>query len=368
MAITSPSNNGAVKKGTNITISATAASTTGTVSKVEFYQGTTKLGEDTTSPYTYTWVDAPVGTYSLTAKATDSEALVATSTAVSISVNSDTNTAPTATITSPSNNATFTVGGGITITANATDTNGSITKVEFFQGATKLGEDTTSPYSFAWTGATAGTYTLTVKATDNAAAVATSAPVTIKVNATPVAGAITVDAGNDESLTLPENSATLTASANPNTGITYTWTQIDGPNKASISKAAESTTDVSDLVEGTYVFEVSIVDGTGRTATDQVNVVVYPSTSTEVTAGIPRFFSPNNDGVGDMWVWPDADAYQNLAVTVYNRSGQKVYEAFPYQSNWDGRVDGRPLSDGDYYYIAKGENQATISGAVRIIR
>ena len=50
-------------------------------------------------------------------------------------------------------------------------------KVEFFNGATKLGEDTTAPYSFTWSGVAPGTYTLTARATDNLGGTTTSAAV-----------------------------------------------------------------------------------------------------------------------------------------------------------------------------------------------
>jgi aryl-phospho-beta-D-glucosidase BglC (GH1 family) len=92
-----------------------------------------------------------------------------------------TNQAPSVSITSPANNASFTAPANITISANASDADGSVSKVEFFSGTTKLGEDLTSPYSFTWSGVAAGTYSLTAKATDNAGAVTTSATVSITV-------------------------------------------------------------------------------------------------------------------------------------------------------------------------------------------
>ena len=66
----------------------------------------------------------------------------------------------------------------INITATATDTDSPITKVEFFAGSTKLGEDLSSPYSFTWNNAAAGTHSLTAKATNSAGQVTTSAAVT----------------------------------------------------------------------------------------------------------------------------------------------------------------------------------------------
>ena len=54
-------------------------------------------------------------------------------------------------------------------------------KVEFFNGATKLGEDTSAPYTTQWNSGAAGSYTLTARATDNAGATTTSTPVIITI-------------------------------------------------------------------------------------------------------------------------------------------------------------------------------------------
>jgi hypothetical protein len=94
------------------------------------------------------------------------------------------NQLPTVSITSPANNATFTAPATIMITATASDVDGTVSKVEFFNGTTKLGEDATAPYEYSWTGVGAGTYSLTAKATDNANAVTTSAAVSVIVNST----------------------------------------------------------------------------------------------------------------------------------------------------------------------------------------
>jgi len=87
---------------------------------------------------------------------------VTTSSAIAITV-SAANVAPAVSITSPANNASFTTGSTVTINANATDSDGTVAKVEFFQGTTKLGEDLTTPYAFAWTSVPAGNYSITVK-------------------------------------------------------------------------------------------------------------------------------------------------------------------------------------------------------------
>jgi hypothetical protein len=88
---------------------------------------------------------------------------------------------PTVSITSPANNATYTAPASITIEATASDDGGSISRVDFYQGTTFLGSDTTSPYSITWSNVAAGTYSLTAKAYDNTGGSTTSSPVVITV-------------------------------------------------------------------------------------------------------------------------------------------------------------------------------------------
>jgi len=161
---------------------AASASDDVSVSKVEFFNGATKLGEDAIAPYTYAWANVAQGTYSVTARATDGTGKSTTSAPVSITVRAS-NGLPTATITSPANNASFGFWANVTINASASDSDGTVSKVEFFRndGATKLGEDTTAPYSYVWQRAPSGTHSLRAKATDNAGGVGTSAPVSIRV-------------------------------------------------------------------------------------------------------------------------------------------------------------------------------------------
>src|SRR5690606_27932938 len=205
VTLTSPTANATFTAGANISLAATASDSDGSIAKVEFFNGNTKLGEDTSSPYTFSWNNVQAGTYTLTRSETHRESGEKTSTAVTISVNAA-NVLPVVTLTSPTANATFAIGSSITISANASDSDGSITKVEFYNGDTKLGEDTSSPYTFNWTNVQAGTYTLTARATDNQSGTKTSTAVTISVNAANVLPVVT--------LTSPTANATFTAGAN----------------------------------------------------------------------------------------------------------------------------------------------------------
>ena len=91
------------------------------------------------------------------------------------------NTPPTVSLTSPANGAIFTSPAKMSLAANAADSDGSVARVEFFNGASRLGEDTSAPYALQWNVGAAGSYTLTARATDNAGATTTSSPVVITV-------------------------------------------------------------------------------------------------------------------------------------------------------------------------------------------
>lgn len=96
---------------------------------------------------------------------------------------SGSNQPPSVSLTSPAAGASFTAGSSITVSANASDTDGSVSKVEFFRGGTSLGIDTSAPYSVTWANASAGSHTFKAVATDNNNAVTSSTTVSVTVTA-----------------------------------------------------------------------------------------------------------------------------------------------------------------------------------------
>ena len=66
------------------------------------------------------------------------------------------NSLPAVTLTQPADGATFSAPATVNLSATASDTDGTVTKIEFFNGTTKLGEDTTAPYSFTWSSVAGG--------------------------------------------------------------------------------------------------------------------------------------------------------------------------------------------------------------------
>ena len=178
VSISSPSKSTAFTAPAVITIDAAATDPDGTISKVEFFNGTTKLGERTATPYSYTWKEVAEGTYSITAVATDNSNAKTVSAAVTVVVEKASaaiNQLPSVKISSPGNASSFVAPVRVTITADAADADGTITKVEYFIGDIKIGESVSPPYQVPYEFKRAGEFDITAVATDNLNAVTSSA-------------------------------------------------------------------------------------------------------------------------------------------------------------------------------------------------
>src|SRR5262249_1989853 len=142
-----------------------------------------------------------------------------TSGAVNVSV-ANNNGPPTVAITGPADGSTYDAPASYTLTADASDTDGTVAKVEFFAGTAKLGEDTTAPTSLAVTGAISGTYSITAKATDNAGSSATSAPIQIVItNTDNVAPTVALTAPTNGADFAAGSTVTLSATAGDTDGV-----------------------------------------------------------------------------------------------------------------------------------------------------
>ena len=178
VAITNPITGASFTTLANVTIAAAASDSDGSVTNVQFFDGATSLGNDTTSPYSVTATFA-AGSHALTAVATDNGGLSTTSAIVNITVNVA-NVPPSVTITNPVENAALSGSVNFNFQCSASDADGSVTNVQFFDGATSLGNDATAPYSLS-VRLVLGAHTLTSVAFDNLGATGTSAPVHISV-------------------------------------------------------------------------------------------------------------------------------------------------------------------------------------------
>lgn len=177
--------------------------------------------------------------------------------------------APTISITSPLPNSNYDVSGTITINADAADIDGSVSKVEFFQGEIKLGEITTAPYSFDWNDAPAGSYAITAKATDNNNATTISEIVNINVSCPTIQLSIpevyainpAVDDKNTIYLGYGPTSLTLNSLLQGNSDVAYMWNTGAHTPSISVSEA------------GTYTVTASYAGGCQSTASITINAI-----------------------------------------------------------------------------------------------
>jgi len=188
VSISSPTKSTSFISPATVTIEATASDPDGTIIKVEFFNGNTKLGEKTTMPYDFTWKDVPEGSYSLTAAAIDNGNMRTVSGAVTVVVEKSltaVNQQPVVSIIYPANNGNdktkIKKNDKIIITAEASDPDGSISMVEFKTGSVTLAEVTSAPYSFTWEPSDTGTFVITAIATDNLGATSASSGLELTV-------------------------------------------------------------------------------------------------------------------------------------------------------------------------------------------
>jgi hypothetical protein len=198
VAITSPTSTYVAAPGSTVALTATAstADPSGSITAVQFYDGASLLGAGTlasgtssSGTWTYAWntTGTPEGLHNLTAKATDNSARQTTSSPATV-VNVVTYVNPNVAITLPTGVRIAGRGHWVAFAANAWTTNagGSIVSVEFYDGATKLGDGGTignGVYNYEWTtsGATFGMHHITAKATDNGGRTTVSAEALVQI-------------------------------------------------------------------------------------------------------------------------------------------------------------------------------------------
>ncbi|WP_082422604.1 glycoside hydrolase family 19 protein [Aquimarina longa] len=168
----SPSNGQIIeqKELTSIDLKASANDSDGSVESLIFKYNSTDIPATLSgNSYTANFTPTAFGEVTIIAKATDNENKT-TEKSISFTIKKETiigNKAPVVSITSPVETDTFKAGASISITVNASDSDGTIDKIEYFNKNTKIGESLTNPYTYTITDAVVGDYVLTAKATDN---------------------------------------------------------------------------------------------------------------------------------------------------------------------------------------------------------
>jgi Bacterial Ig domain len=286
ISLSSNSNN-VITAGT-IKLTATATDEVG-VTKVEFYDGVTKLGEDTTTPYEQS-VDFTIannGTKSYSAKAFDvANNSTSSDPATTVTVNIPDTTPPTVSLSSDVSSVT--TASTIKLTATTTD-NVGVTKVEFYEGTTKIGEDLSSPFeqSIDFLIANNGAKTYSAKAYDAANNATSSDPVGVVVNIAPGPDTVppTVSLSSTSSTVIVAGSIKLTATASDNLGVSKVEF-YDGTTKLGedTSTPFEQTINFVRANNGSKSFTAKAFDAANNSASSDPVVV---------GVNIPEILPPN---------------------------------------------------------------------------
>lgn len=274
-----------VTSGGSVTLT---ANTGGAVTKVEFYEGFTKIGTDTTPPFTrsITYDAGDNATHFYFALAFDGGGTKAQSNVVQLKVDIDV-TPPTVTLT-PSSPTVATPPGNVTLTAAASDNKG-VTKVEFYrrraiplssgggvwETLTKIGEDTTAPYTLAlqYGLGDVGSHSFRAIASDAAGNRGKSQPTSVQVVGLlkPLIGTFTANPGN-----LPVGGGQTTLS----------WSVL-GASTLSIDQGVGTVTGGTGskivTVTANTTFTLTATNAQG-TSTAQVTVAVTPALKPFVTS------------------------------------------------------------------------------------
>jgi len=126
----------------------------------------------------------------------------------------------------------------------------------------------------------------------------------------------------------------------------------------------DNSTNPQYVVTAAGTYSVRVVDTLGCTSAD--TVVISPGSC--FAGKIPNTFTPNGDGINDTWKIAVLASYPQCLVMIYNRWGQEVYKSTGYAIPWDGKLNGKNLPGGTYYYMIElTSNAPPVSGFVTII-
>jgi len=151
-------------------------------------------------------------------------------------------------------------------------------------------------------------------------------------------------------------------------GDLYFWT---GPNGYSSSDQNAEILSASPSDAGTY----SVIISNNGCNSVSSSVIIAINNCDNVDFNIPEGFSPNADGINDLFVIRGIERYTNNKIVFFNRWGDKVFDAKPYKNTWDGkatkglRIGADELPIGTYFYILDlGDGSSVFKGTVYLNR
>ena len=177
-----------------------------------------------------------------------------------------------------------------------------------------------------------------------------------------VTNAVTVTISASANNVYAGTPVTFTAVASTGTALNYQW-QVNGKNAGSNSPVF-TTAALNNGDNVTCIFTAGGVCEAPVTS-NQLNMVILPPLS--VT--IPNAFTPNGDGINDLWNIANISFYPNCNVSIFTRYGALIYHSVGYANPWNGTYNGGKLPTGTYYYVIDLNNKGPkLSGYVTLIR
>jgi regulation of enolase protein 1 (concanavalin A-like superfamily) len=179
------------------------------------------------------------------------------------------NQPPTATLSAPVTGTTYMAPATIAVTASASDGDGTVARVDFYNGTTLLASDTTAPYAMTWSNVAAGTYALRAIAYDDVGASATSATATITVAAAALPTGVVFQASTDHAIVTSYLLKIFANGADPDTATPVASSDLGKPTPADSGDiTVNRATLFSGLAPGIYVLTVSSIGSGGSSRSE----------------------------------------------------------------------------------------------------
>lgn len=207
---------------------------------------------------------------------------------------------------------------------------------------------------------TAGNYVFTFTASDNTAPVALTNSATVMVTVNPAIVNPVVNAGVDQSITLPTSTVILVGSAQVAVGRTitgYNWSQTSGPNTSVIATSTNASTAVSGLIAGTYVYTLTATDSTSATGSDSVTITVGTATPLPPVKNLKSKLEINQNGQVNLQGTLEAINGSVLTVKVWGLT----FVVNTANSKFDGRVKDLSMYKVGDYVTVKGKMDSSAS-------
>ena len=113
----------------------------------------------------------------------------------------------------------------------------------------------------------------------------------------------------------------------------------------------QNTALFTNVIPNEYFITVRDINGCNPEANEHIYVLDYP-----------KFFTPNGDGINDIWEIKNLDFYPNASLSIFDRFGKFIYNFNPNLQGWNGNLNKNELFSTDYWFVINLGNGRTIKG------